>query len=720
LIQESSHPAAARSAADPSASSAADRTLSLERKLPYLMIGLLVLVLASSLVITYLTLSRGAEQMAMTRLDEIGQQLVDGSVTSTAARLRQMGAAAANPAILGVARAADTTLAATPLASDVAAATLVLKGLMAPIDSGMPVELLAPDGRRLIHLGNQVLAPTSDAPASVSLGTDGTSSGVNGVNAAGVNGAAGSATASNAGGPELTGRAPRISRLYPAQGRVVSWITVPVIEHGRVIGYIAYQRRMGSTSTAQQAIRKVSGEDVALYVRNDSGSFWASLTGGKAGPPNSRTPHDSGFTYERDSLGTVLAVEKPLKGTPWVLVLEVPERFVLARPRNMVTTLGITFLALTVVGAIGSWFVSRRITRPLVVLTSAAEAIARGDYARRVPDEAAPGTDEVARLARSFNQMAAEVEASRRELEQQVQLAQEATRELERTNERLSEAANDAGEARDAAEHANRAKSDFLAVMSHELRTPLNAIGGYAQLLELEIHGPVNESQRDALGRITRSQHLLLRLVNDLLNFAKLEAGHIHFELSDVRIHDVLLSIEPLVAPQVRAKGLHYEYRPCDPAMRVRADLEKLEQVLLNLLSNAIKFTPAGGRISLECLCADGNGCDAGTPDVAPGTVEIRVRDTGVGIPPDRLRSVFEPFVQGDRALNNPQDGVGLGLAISRDLAHGMGGTLSAQSEVGEGSMFMLTLKMADEVSVEPRVLGVARGMATASVERAV
>jgi signal transduction histidine kinase len=234
-------------------------------------------------------------------------------------------------------------------------------------------------------------------------------------------------------------------------------------------------------------------------------------------------------------------------------------------------------------------------------------------------------------------------------------------------------------DARAAAEAANRAKAAFLASMSHELRTPLQAALGFAQLMRSGLYGPVTDEQAEVLGRVERSQTHLARLIDDILDFARLEAGRVRINLAPVAISRVFVDLAPIVEPQAAAKGVALTFVPVAANLRVTADRGRLEQILINLVGNAIKFTPSGGSVRIE---AANTGAQT----------TIRVIDTGVGIPADRLQSVFEPFVQVDSEFTRTAPGAGLGLAISRDLARMMGGDLTVESGLGKGSTFSVSL----------------------------
>jgi signal transduction histidine kinase len=239
-----------------------------------------------------------------------------------------------------------------------------------------------------------------------------------------------------------------------------------------------------------------------------------------------------------------------------------------------------------------------------------------------------------------------------------------------------------------AAENANRAKSIFLSTMSHELRTPLNAISGYAELLEMELKGPLTEGQREQVARIRTNQRHLLGLVNTVLDFAKLDAGRMEYDIQPVAVASVIEDVESVVAPLAEAKGISYPRHCANAHLVVRADRNKLSQILVNLFTNSVKFTGPGGRISIRCGQVDGR-------------VLFHIEDTGIGIAPDQLRNVFEPFMQVSEGTTRKEEGTGLGLAISRSLARGMGGEIRVESTPGSGSTFTVDLPLAGGAPTE-------------------
>jgi signal transduction histidine kinase len=286
------------------------------------------------------------------------------------------------------------------------------------------------------------------------------------------------------------------------------------------------------------------------------------------------------------------------------------------------------------------------------------------------------GQDVTERIALEAERSAlAAAEEASRQLKQVVQVLEAQTEELKKSNRDLAQSQSEA-------QQANRAKMEFLAVMSHELRTPLNAINGYTDLMEMGIGGAVSDAQRDYLARIKKSGKFLLGLINDVLNFARIDAAAVHIKHEPVQLDALLEAAHVLVEPQIEARDIAYRYEGLEGPCMALGDSEKIEQVILNLLTNAVKFTEPGGAITLSCESRDGR-------------ARISVADTGRGIPAGKLESIFDPFVQLDRTANpGSQQGVGLGLAISRALARAMGGELTAESEVGKGSVFTLDLEL--------------------------
>jgi PAS domain S-box-containing protein len=250
----------------------------------------------------------------------------------------------------------------------------------------------------------------------------------------------------------------------------------------------------------------------------------------------------------------------------------------------------------------------------------------------------------------------------------------------------------EAERARVDAEEASRAKSGFLANMSHEIRTPINAIVGYTDLIEMGIGGPVTERQQAQLERIRLSSQHLLGLINEILDFAKVESGQMTTRFEPVPVYEVVQAALALVQPQAAKGGLDVDNRvDGDCAFGFRGDLDRVRQILVNLLSNAVKFTEAGGRVIVECGVSDVPRGGARLAGTGPWTY-VRVQDTGSGVPAEQAESIFEPFVQGETGHTRTKGGTGLGLAISRQLARLMEGDITLESVPGQGSAFTLWL----------------------------
>ncbi len=239
---------------------------------------------------------------------------------------------------------------------------------------------------------------------------------------------------------------------------------------------------------------------------------------------------------------------------------------------------------------------------------------------------------------------------------------------------------------------ANQAKSQFLAVTSHEIRTPINAIIGYAQLLEMEIGGPLTTMQREQLERIQASSQHLLGLVNEILDLAKVESGQMTVKREQLDLGEVVEEARQLIHPQALSLGLSVSVREVDAKpVEYLGDVDRVRQILVILLTNACKFTSAPGEIRIEYSLEEDEPL-AGRFTGAGPWARVDVTDSGIGIPTDKQQSVFEPFIQGEQGLTRTEGGTGLGLAIGRQLARMMGGDLTLRSEEGSGSTFTLWL----------------------------
>jgi signal transduction histidine kinase len=591
------------------------------------MTGGIAAALAVLLVSTYVVLSGRAEARTRDRMSHAVTELAREVDQALTDREKQFSDVTAQAAVRRALLAAQR---------EAPVDTLALRRALAPIiaspDSLRPAELWDLGGRPLLSVG-PVLEGARPSPPSA---TD--------------------------------SQKVHFSNMQQAGQRVRFWIIAAIDDNGRRIGYLAQPRFVVGQRESLRMVREFLFDSITSYMRNTDASVWVTTPDRSAAPPDRVSRTAAGLRAFRPGVGDLFVAEASIPRAPWIFAIELPVSMALDPVVGQTLRLLVPLSLLVVfVGAVLSLFIGRYVTRPLTELTTAAESVSRGTYDRAVTG----GRDELGRLAASFDAMARQVATARHELEQRATEAEAARRE---------------------AEGANRSKSNFLAMMSHEFRTPLNAIGGYTQLMQMGVHGPLTPDQERALARIERSQAHLLALITDILDFARIDAGRVQFNVRDILVDDVLASVEALATPLVRGRPLVFTCVECTtpPRLAVRADRDKLCQVLLNLAGNAIKYTPDGGEVSVLVEAED-------------RVVHVRVRDTGPGIPNDQIGRIFEPFVQGERSLNRPDEGVGLGLAISRELVAGMGGTLSVASELGRGSVFVVTLpRVAHPVGVVP------------------
>ena len=595
--------------------------MSLERKLPLLMTGVLLAILGGGVLLAYREIRRAAEVVATGRLRDFTDGLAGAAALAPPRISEQLRDVARDPVIQRV------LTGGTPSSGDLTAVRALLSDLETRADSGLVSELWSRDGRVIASVGGPRSGDDQHTTGAVVTGPDSLAMGA----------------------------------FYASGGRIYYWNTRPVTGPSGRIGTLAQRRRLNSQRGTENEIKRLAGQDVRVLFRNADGTLWTTLDGRPINKPVGLEVIRGMQTFSHPDVrtdGRVIVSEKAVPRTPWTVVLELPVAALSDGPRQMLRRFVLMSVVLLLIGAIALWLISRRITSPLARLTAAAEGIARGDLSQRVAES---GEYEIARLGESFNHMASEIASA---------------------NTALQASALAAAKAKEAAEGANASKSNFLAAMSHELRTPLNAIAGYVDLLELELHGPLTPDQRADLLRVKRSQKYLLGLIEEILVFSQLDAQRLAFTIQDISIDEVIRDAEAMVEQQIKTKAIEYRYEPCDPGLLVRADSDKVQQILINLLVNAAKYTKEDGCITVSCA-------------VDMNTAKVRVEDTGVGIPAEKLTHIFDAFVQLDRSLNQPREGVGLGLTISRDLAREMGGELRVESVVGRGSVFTLELPLA-------------------------
>ena len=275
-------------------------------------------------------------------------------------------------------------------------------------------------------------------------------------------------------------------------------------------------------------------------------------------------------------------------------------------------------------------------------------------------------------------------------------------------DQRLRETNAELQAAREAAEKANRAKSEFLSSMSHELRTPLNAVLGFAQLMASEVPAPPAHQQR-SIDQILKGGWYLLRLINEILDLATIESGKVTMSQEPMSMIDVLQDCKGMIEPQAAKRGIAMTFPRFDKVVYIHADRTRVKQVMINLLSNAIKYNASGGSVIVQCVATDS------------GRVRIRVKDTGTGLSADQMAQLFQPFNRLGQQ-DGGEEGTGIGLVVTKQLVELMGGTIGVESAVGVGTVFWVEFESAqapaleniEEAGARPPPAGSARGQRTA------
>ena len=601
---------------------AAPGSLSLERKLP-LLISILLAALAVGLTAAgYHEVKQASEARGIERLQRLTSQLAELAGTTSQLRLAAMRRVASDSSVVAYLLGAESDNAAR------GRAVAALRGLSISSTDTAIVAELRPTSEAVRVATTPELAGGEEEPVAALIAS-------------------------------LKDDQPATGDVHFHNDSAYYWVGASVTARGRLLGHLLLRRTVSSSPRTERTIRDLAGTDqVSIYIASDNAGKWASLSG-RASPAPSLTPGSTDAPnvarYRRADGQTYVAVLARVPQTPFRIVSEMPYETLLERPSAFLRRSVMVAFGMLVIGIIAAWILSRRITRPLRDLTLAADAISTGNYAHRAP---VARRDETGHLAEAFNTMAERVQQSHDDLERQIAASRKLAARLE---------------------EANRAKADFLATMSHELRTPLNAIGGYVELIELGVRGPVTEDQRRDLGRVRFNQRHLLTVIGNILDFSRLDAKKLPLELGDVHVDRVVHNVLTGMAPLLNEKSLRVECVGCDAPVVAHADCARVEQILLNLLSNAVRFTPRLGTITVTLRPGD-------------EAVSVTVADTGTGIPADKLTAIFEPFVQVDSGLTRTVGGTGLGLTISRALARGMGGDLVADSDGASWAMFTLTL----------------------------
>ncbi len=478
------------------------------------------------------------------------------------------------------------------------------------------------------------------------------------------------------GGDEL------VSDIYlkPVTSEPMQTITLPIMDSGAVVGVlsadISFQRVMcsvmdidvggnGNVVVVADNGRVVAHTHMEQVPELDLSRLSAveAVLAGEEGTMK-------GYT---DELGRqVLGSYTPIRELGWGVVIQRPLADIDAEVGQLRTTILWVTIAGVFLAVLAGALVARQIAKPIGQLASASERVAQGDLSTPVDVKS---SNEVGVLAHSFNQMIVSLKKSRDELQQ---WGEELERRVHERTAELEQRSQELADTNVSLEEMSRHKSQFLANMSHELRTPLNSIIGYTKLMLDGLEGDINEEQQKDLHTVYTNSKYLLELINGLLDLSKIEAGKVVLSYQTFSISELLAGVIPSMEQLAREKGLTLTYSVAPDIDHLYADKAKTKQVLINILGNAVKFTNEGS-IKLDVAESDGD-------------FIFSVTDTGIGIKEKDLEAIFDSFRQVGPAQIAGYEGTGLGLAISKQFVEMQGGRIWADSELGKGSTFTLTL----------------------------
>ena len=582
---------------------------SIERKLPLFFSALLLVVVLVMLGAAYQQVRTAAISFASERVKRSTKEWVNASLRSTAQQRTQLATLVSDPGVRdfvasGGTRGRDWALAA-------------MRRIAPDNTPNVAMELWDGAGHRLLLRGDSVFA-THPAPLPAS------DSGV-------------------------------VSPYRTQHDTLILSDMQAVVRsgpEGAAIGRVVVVRRLNVSALARQTLTGISGGDMSLLIGNADGAPWTDLEKVIPAPPaEARVLHDSAIvvSYERGDAKIGAAARIP--GTPIMFISELSRRHVLAPTRVYLRRMSLIAAVIVLIGALGAWWVSRGITNPLRRFTTAAAAIASGDLGQQVD---VPGTDELARLGRSFNVMASEVQRARSDLEHQVV---ERTQALRETNAELEA---------------------FSYSVSHDLRAPLRAIHGFARIL-LEDHGTeLQPEAKRVLGVIDENTRRMGQLIDDLLSFSRL--GRKELDTAPVDMTELVRTVADEIRRSAGDRALEITIGPLPPA---RGDRDMLRQAITNLLDNAAKFTRrrAPGQIEVGHR-ADG------------AETVYYVKDNGAGFDPRYAGKLFGVFQRLHRA--EEFEGTGVGLAIVQRIVLRHGGRVWAEGQLDAGATFSFTLRGAD------------------------